>query len=275
MLPAPLHSSMFPVAAMGAAGNEAVRDYAHRMGIEVPKAPRVPSFGTRLSQAMSGSWASRQLRRVWPSSRCRSQRASPCSRCARRRCRRPPTPTRTWSAPASACWSSLPRPIEDEIDRLSGWVENYVRTGHYAARDPADPPSSGSRGWCRRHGQAPGRADLGARGDAASGSVTPCRIARAARGRRAHRARRSHSESRSRPCTRPVMLLGTCASSPRKRGALIAGDMVASRGHHSRGSRATATCSSTSPRSRCMTDARSDAAPACARSAHSRCRRNG
>ncbi len=46
VLPAPLHSSMFPVAAMGAAGNEAVRDYAHRMGIEVPKAPRVPSFGT-------------------------------------------------------------------------------------------------------------------------------------------------------------------------------------------------------------------------------------
>ncbi|MFT3922530.1 MAG: GTPase domain-containing protein [Myxococcales bacterium] len=46
MLPAPLHSSMFPVAAMGAAGNDAVRDYANRMGIEVPKAPRVPSFGT-------------------------------------------------------------------------------------------------------------------------------------------------------------------------------------------------------------------------------------
>ena len=46
MLPTPLHSSMFPVAAMGAAGNEAVRDYAHRMGIEVPRAPRVPQFGT-------------------------------------------------------------------------------------------------------------------------------------------------------------------------------------------------------------------------------------
>jgi len=46
VLPAPLHSSMFPVAAMGAAGSDAVRDYAHRMGIEVPKAPRVPSFHT-------------------------------------------------------------------------------------------------------------------------------------------------------------------------------------------------------------------------------------
>jgi mutual gliding-motility protein MglA len=46
VLPAPLHSSMFPVAAMGAAGNDVLQDYATRMGIEVPKAPRVPSFGT-------------------------------------------------------------------------------------------------------------------------------------------------------------------------------------------------------------------------------------
>src|SRR5690606_12772461 len=46
VLPAPLHSSMFPVAAMGPAGAGTVRDYANRMGIEVPKAPRVPSFNT-------------------------------------------------------------------------------------------------------------------------------------------------------------------------------------------------------------------------------------
>jgi signal recognition particle receptor subunit beta len=46
VLPAPLHSSMFPVAAMGPAGAGTVRDYAHRMGIEVPKAPRIPSFDT-------------------------------------------------------------------------------------------------------------------------------------------------------------------------------------------------------------------------------------
>lgn len=46
VLPAPLHSSMFPVAAMGPAGGDAIRDYARRMGIEVPRAPRVPNFGT-------------------------------------------------------------------------------------------------------------------------------------------------------------------------------------------------------------------------------------
>jgi signal recognition particle receptor subunit beta len=46
ILPAPLHSSMFPVAAMGAAGSDLIRDYADRMGIEVPKAPRLPRFET-------------------------------------------------------------------------------------------------------------------------------------------------------------------------------------------------------------------------------------
>jgi signal recognition particle receptor subunit beta len=46
VLPGQLHSSMFPVAAMGAAGRDVVRDYAARMGIEVPKAPRVPTFNT-------------------------------------------------------------------------------------------------------------------------------------------------------------------------------------------------------------------------------------
>ncbi len=45
-LPEPPPSSLFPVGAMGPAGNEAVRDYANRMGIEVPRAPRVPQFGT-------------------------------------------------------------------------------------------------------------------------------------------------------------------------------------------------------------------------------------
>ncbi len=46
VLPTPRHSSMFPVAAMGLAGNDTVREYARRMGIEVPKAPRLPNFGT-------------------------------------------------------------------------------------------------------------------------------------------------------------------------------------------------------------------------------------
>jgi hypothetical protein len=44
ILPAPIHSSMFPVAAMGPLAEEAATEYATRMGIEVPKAPRVPSF---------------------------------------------------------------------------------------------------------------------------------------------------------------------------------------------------------------------------------------
>jgi signal recognition particle receptor subunit beta len=44
ILPAPIHSSMFPVAALGPAAEDAATEYATRMGIEVPKAPRVPSF---------------------------------------------------------------------------------------------------------------------------------------------------------------------------------------------------------------------------------------
>jgi mutual gliding-motility protein MglA len=44
ILPAPIHSSMFPVAAMGPMAEEAATEYAKRTGIEVPKAPRVPSF---------------------------------------------------------------------------------------------------------------------------------------------------------------------------------------------------------------------------------------
>jgi hypothetical protein len=44
ILPQPMHSSMFPVAAMGPMGEDAAAEYATRMGIEVPKAPRIPSF---------------------------------------------------------------------------------------------------------------------------------------------------------------------------------------------------------------------------------------
>jgi signal recognition particle receptor subunit beta len=44
VLPAPIHSSMFPVAAMGPMAEDAAAEYASRMGIEVPKAPRVPSL---------------------------------------------------------------------------------------------------------------------------------------------------------------------------------------------------------------------------------------
>jgi signal recognition particle receptor subunit beta len=44
ILPAPIHSSMFPVAAMGPMAEDAAAEYATRMGIEVPKAPRIPSF---------------------------------------------------------------------------------------------------------------------------------------------------------------------------------------------------------------------------------------
>jgi signal recognition particle receptor subunit beta len=44
ILPAPVYSSMFPVAALGPMAEEAATEYATRMGIEVPKAPRVPSF---------------------------------------------------------------------------------------------------------------------------------------------------------------------------------------------------------------------------------------
>jgi signal recognition particle receptor subunit beta len=45
VLPTPIHSSMFPVAAMGPMPEEKAREYASRMGVEVPKSPRVPSFG--------------------------------------------------------------------------------------------------------------------------------------------------------------------------------------------------------------------------------------
>lgn len=44
VLPTPIHSSMFPVAAMGPMAEDAAVEYATRMGIEVPKAPRIPSF---------------------------------------------------------------------------------------------------------------------------------------------------------------------------------------------------------------------------------------
>lgn len=44
ILPTPIHSSMFPVAAMGPMGEDAALEYATRMGIEVPREPRVPAF---------------------------------------------------------------------------------------------------------------------------------------------------------------------------------------------------------------------------------------
>ena len=44
-LPAPLHSSMFPLAAQGPLGPEAAERYASELGIEVPRPARVPSFG--------------------------------------------------------------------------------------------------------------------------------------------------------------------------------------------------------------------------------------
>lgn len=46
VFPVPRHASMFPVASMGPAGMQEARDYAQRMGIEVPKAPRLPNFGS-------------------------------------------------------------------------------------------------------------------------------------------------------------------------------------------------------------------------------------
>ena len=45
MLPRARHNSMFPMAAMGAdAAREAAVDQAQELGIEVPKAPRVPKL---------------------------------------------------------------------------------------------------------------------------------------------------------------------------------------------------------------------------------------
>ncbi len=46
VMPTPSHSSMFPVASLEpAARTRAAHDSARRMGIEIPKAPRVPQFG--------------------------------------------------------------------------------------------------------------------------------------------------------------------------------------------------------------------------------------
>ncbi len=45
-LPTPRHSTMFPVASLGpSASADAARDRALRLGIEIPKAPRVPQLG--------------------------------------------------------------------------------------------------------------------------------------------------------------------------------------------------------------------------------------
>lgn len=42
VLPGPKHASMFPLAAAGAVDEDAVRDYAARLGLEIPKSPRLP-----------------------------------------------------------------------------------------------------------------------------------------------------------------------------------------------------------------------------------------
>jgi mutual gliding-motility protein MglA len=42
VLPGAKHASMFPLAAQGPRAAEAARDYAARLGLEVPKSPRVP-----------------------------------------------------------------------------------------------------------------------------------------------------------------------------------------------------------------------------------------
>jgi mutual gliding-motility protein MglA len=42
VLPAAEHASMFPLAAAGPLGDQAARDYAAQLGLEVPKSPRVP-----------------------------------------------------------------------------------------------------------------------------------------------------------------------------------------------------------------------------------------
>lgn len=42
VLPGARHSSMFPLASQGPNAQEAARDYAARLGLEVPKSPRVP-----------------------------------------------------------------------------------------------------------------------------------------------------------------------------------------------------------------------------------------
>jgi hypothetical protein len=44
VLPQPRHASMFPVASLGPKGVQVVQDYAERMGIEMPRAPRLPNF---------------------------------------------------------------------------------------------------------------------------------------------------------------------------------------------------------------------------------------
>lgn len=44
VLPQAQHTSMFPVAAMGPIEGDAAVEYANRMGVEVPRAPRVPSM---------------------------------------------------------------------------------------------------------------------------------------------------------------------------------------------------------------------------------------
>jgi signal recognition particle receptor subunit beta len=45
VLPAPKHSSMFPLASLGPLTEDAARDHAARLGLELPKPPRLPRVG--------------------------------------------------------------------------------------------------------------------------------------------------------------------------------------------------------------------------------------
>ena len=45
MLPVAAHSSMFPLAALGPLSDDAARDYAARLGVEVPKTAPLPRVG--------------------------------------------------------------------------------------------------------------------------------------------------------------------------------------------------------------------------------------
>jgi hypothetical protein len=45
MLPAAKNTSMFPLAALGPLADDAARDYAARLGLEVPKTAPLPRVG--------------------------------------------------------------------------------------------------------------------------------------------------------------------------------------------------------------------------------------
>jgi len=45
VLPSAPHASMFPVAALGPMHAESAAEYADRMGVELPRPPRLPAVG--------------------------------------------------------------------------------------------------------------------------------------------------------------------------------------------------------------------------------------